>query len=215
MRTPMLLGWVSWAYNVPEGLAVPLARATGGGPVAASSIMAAAALGSSAGAVALIRMAGPATRQRLAAPMAFMACAILTAVVLRPGLPGILVILFASGLCDSYQVQANAAFVAAVPDSQRGQAFGLALGGMQVGQGAAMLAAGAAAQSTGPWLAIAAAGTAGALAAALISISARGHGRSGLLHPVFRMTDLLSVFLSIRTLAFWTRGARSYRYFYA
>ena len=41
MRTPMLLGWVSWAYNVPEGLAVPLARATGGGPVAASSIMAA------------------------------------------------------------------------------------------------------------------------------------------------------------------------------
>jgi hypothetical protein len=104
-----------------------------------------------------------------------MACAILTAVVLRPGLPGILVILFASGLCDAYQVQANAAFVSAVPDSQRGQAFGLALGGMQVGQGAAMLAAGAAAQSTSPWLAIAAAGTAGALAAALIAISARGH----------------------------------------
>jgi hypothetical protein len=73
-----------------------------------------------------------------------------------------------SGLCDPYQIQANAAFVAAVPDSQRGQAFGLALGGMQVGQGAAMLAAGAAAESTGPWLAIAAAGTAGALAAALI-----------------------------------------------
>jgi len=66
-------------------------------------------------------------------------------------------------------------FVAAVPDSQRGQAFGLALGGMQVGLGAAMLAAGAAAQSTGPWLAIAA-GTADALAAALISV--RGHGRS-------------------------------------
>jgi predicted MFS family arabinose efflux permease len=180
VRTPMLLGWVSWAYNVPEGLAVPLARATGGGPVAASFIMAATALGSSAGAIALTRTAGSAARQRLAGPLAFMACAILTAVVLRPGLPGILVILFASGLCDAYQVQANAAFVAAVPDSQRGQAFGLALGGMQVGQGAAMLAAGAAAQSTSPWLAIAAAGTAGALAAALIAISARGHRRSAL-----------------------------------
>ena len=60
MRTPMLLGWVSWAYNVPEGFAVPLARATGGGPVAASAIM------------------------------AVMAGAILIAVVLRPGLPGIL-----------------------------------------------------------------------------------------------------------------------------
>lgn len=75
-------------------------------------------------------------------------------------------------LCDPWQVQANAAFVAAVPDSQRGQAYGLALGGMQVGQEAAMLAA---AQSTGPWLAIAAVGTAGALAAALISVqSERG-----------------------------------------
>jgi len=83
------------------------------------------------------------------------------------------VILLISGLCDSCRVQANAAFVAAVPDSQRGPAFGPALGGMQVGLGAAMLAAGAAAQPTGPWLAIAAAGTADALAAALIS-SQRG-----------------------------------------
>jgi predicted MFS family arabinose efflux permease len=174
VRTPMLLGWVSWAYNVPEGLAVPLARAAGGGAAAASSIMAAAALGSAAGAIALTRLTGAATRQHLTLALAFMACAILTAVAFRPGLPAILVILFASGLCDSYQVQANASFVAAVPDSLRGQAFGLALGGMQLGQGAVMVLAGAAAQHVGPSLVIAVTGGAGAAAAVLISFSRSG-----------------------------------------
>jgi hypothetical protein len=56
IRIPMLLGWISWAYNVPEGLAVPLARSSGGGAIAASAIMAAAALGSSAGSLALARL---------------------------------------------------------------------------------------------------------------------------------------------------------------
>jgi hypothetical protein len=54
-----------------------------------------------------------------------------------PRRPGILLILLASGLCDSYQVAANAAFVHAIPDAMRGQAFGLARGGMQVGRGTA------------------------------------------------------------------------------
>lgn len=171
VRIPMLLGWISWAYNVPEGLAVPLARSSGGGAMAASAIMAAAALGSSAGSLALARLADPATRQRLTTPLAFAACAILTTVALRPGLAGILLILFVSGLCDSYQVQANASFVAAVPDSQRGQAFGLALGGMQLGQGTAMILAGAAAQHAGPWPVIAVAGAAGAIAAMAVTLS--------------------------------------------
>jgi hypothetical protein len=78
--------------------------------------------------------AGPGCRDvGLTASRAWAAYAVLTAAAPQPGLPGILVILLVSGLCDSHQVHANAAFVAAVPDSQRGQAFGLALGGMQVG----------------------------------------------------------------------------------
>jgi hypothetical protein len=35
VRVPLLLGLLSAAYNVPEAIAVPLARAAGGGPVAA------------------------------------------------------------------------------------------------------------------------------------------------------------------------------------
>jgi hypothetical protein len=76
--------------------------------------------------------------------------------------------LLASGLCDSYQVGANAAFVAAVPDERRGQAFGLAIAGMQLGQGAAMVLAGAVASHAGPWLAVTVAGAVGAAASLLI-----------------------------------------------
>jgi MFS family permease len=171
IRTPMLLAWVSAFYNVPEGLAAPLARSLGGGAVAVGLILAAAALGSSAGALALTRMAGPEARRHWMSPLAIGACAILITVAARPGLPVVLAILLASGLCDSFQVSANAAFVAAVPDQRRGQAFGLAVAGMNLGQGAAMILAGAAAQRFAPTAVIAVAGAAGAAAAALISLT--------------------------------------------
>jgi MFS family permease len=171
VRVPLLLGLLSAAYNVPEAIAVPLARAAGGGPVAASVVMAAPALGAAVGVTALTMLAGPDARRRLTVPLAFGACAILTAAALQPGLAGILVILLASGLCDSYQVGANAAFVAAVPDERRSQAFGLAIAGMQLGQGAAMILAGAVASHASPWLAVTVAGAVGAAASLLIALS--------------------------------------------
>jgi MFS family permease len=171
VRVPLLLGLLSAAYNVPKAIAVPLARAAGGGPAAAGVVMAAPALGAALGVTALTILAGPDTRQRLTLPLAFGACAILTAVGLQPGLPGILVILLASGLCDSYQVGVNAAFVAAVPDERRSQAFGLAIAGMQLGQGAAMVLAGAVASHASPWLAVTVAGAVGAAASLLIVLN--------------------------------------------
>ena len=168
IRVPLLLGLLSAAYNVPEAIAVPLARVAGGGPVAASAVMAAPALGAALGVTALTMLVGPDARQRMTVPLAFGACAILTATALQPGLAGILVILLASGLCDSYQVGANAAFVAAVPDERRGQAFGLAIAGMQLGQGAAMILAGVIASQADPWLAVAVSGAIGAAASLLI-----------------------------------------------
>ena len=171
VRTPLLLGWLSAFYNVPEALAAPLARGAGAGPRAVGLILAAAALGSCAGSLALTRLAGPAARARWTAPLAVGACAVLITAGLRPGLPVMLLILLCSGLCDSYQVGANASFVAAVPDHQRGQSFGLAVAGMNLGQGAVMVAAGAAAQRFGPFAVIAAAGAAGAVAAAWVTLS--------------------------------------------
>jgi MFS family permease len=171
IRVPLLLGLLSAAYNVPEAIAVPLARVAGGGPVAAGVVMAAPAVGAALGVMALTMLVGPETRQRMTVPLAFGACAILTAAALRPGLAGILVILLASGLCDSYQVGANAAFVAAVPNERRGQAFGLAIAGMQLGQGAAMILAGVVASQADPWLAVAVSGGIGAAASLLIVLN--------------------------------------------
>ena len=168
---PLLLGLLSAAYNVPEAIAVPLAHVAGGGPVAAGAVMAAPALGAAVGVTAITMLVGPDARQRMTVPLAFGACAILTAAALRPGLAGILVILLASGLCDSYQVGANAAFVAAVPDERRGQAFGLAIAGMQLGQGAAMILAGVIASQADPWLAVAVSGAIGAAASLLIVLN--------------------------------------------
>jgi predicted MFS family arabinose efflux permease len=171
VRTPLLLGWLSAFYNAPEALAAPLARGAGAGPRGVGLILAAAALGSCAGSLALTRLAGPAARARWTAPLAVGACAVLITAGLHPGLPVMLLILLCSGLCDSYQVGANASFVAAVPDHQRGQAFGLAVAGMNLGQGTVMVAAGAAAQRFGPFAVITAAGAAGAVAAAWVTLS--------------------------------------------
>ena len=112
----------------------------------------------------------------------------LPAVALRPGRPGILAILVVSGICDSYQVQANASFVAAIPDSLRGQASGLALGGMYLGQGTAMTVAGAAAgradtSRSSPWP---------GLPGQLLSLS-RSAVEWAYAHIVFRIAGLRSL----------------------
>jgi hypothetical protein len=78
-------------------------------------------------------------------------------------------VLAVSGLFDCYQLAANASFVAATPARQRSQAFGIAQGGMSLGQGVAMVAAGAAAEHFAPYFVIAASGVAGVVAAIAIA----------------------------------------------
>jgi hypothetical protein len=176
LRIPMLLGWLAAFYNIPEGVSVPLAATLGGGAVAVGFILAAPALGASVGAVAFSRFVAPATRVRWMSPLAVMACGVLILFVFRPPLPVALALLAVSGLFDCYQLAANASFVAATPARQRSQAFGIAQGGMSLGQGAAMILAGAAAGHFAPSFVIAASGALGAVAAVAIAVSrARAH----------------------------------------
>ena len=93
----------------------------------------------------------------------------------RPGLTGSLLILGASGLFTSYQLAANAAFVSATPQEQRGQAFGLAQGGMSLGQGTVMILAGAAAQHLAPARVIAVCGAVGTVLALAIALGPARH----------------------------------------
>ena len=171
LRTPMLFGWLAAFYNAPEGVASPLARVVGGGAAAVGVILAASALGETVGAIVFSRFVAPPTRLRVMGLLAIAACGVLALFFWQPGLPGSLLILVASGLCASYQIAANAAFVSAAPPEQRSQAFGLAQGGISLGQGIVMILAGAAADHHSPAWVIAISGTVGAAVALAIAVS--------------------------------------------
>lgn len=173
LRTPMLFGWLAAFYNVPEGVSAPLAQTLGGGAIAVGLILASQALGASVGAIAFSRFVTPARRVRWMRPLAVTACGILAVFALHPALPVALVILGVSGLFDCFQLAANASFVSAAPAQHRSQMFGVAQAGMSLGQGAAMIAAGAAAQMHSPSDVVAASGALGVLCGLAIVSSRR------------------------------------------
>ncbi len=178
LRTPMLFGWLAAFYVAPEGVAAPLAHDLGGGAAAVGIILAADALGQTAGAIAFSRLVAPPTRQRFMGPLAVAACGVLGLFFWQPGLAVCLLILCISGLCACYQLAANAAFVTAAPQERRSQAFGLAQGGISLGQGTVMILAGAAAEHYAPARVIAVCGAVGAVVALAVVVSAaRDHGR--------------------------------------
>ena len=103
--------------------------------------------------------------------LAVAACGILVAFVFHPPLPVALAILTVSGTFDCYQLAANASFVTAAPARYRSGTFGVAQAGMTLGQGTAMILAGAAAQTHSPSSVIAAGGAIGALCGAAVAVS--------------------------------------------
>jgi MFS family permease len=185
LRTLVLFGWLVAFYIVPMGLAAPYAASLSTSlpiSVATGLIFAAGPFGTAVGAVAFGRFVPPARRQYWMGPLAAGACGMLLLCMFRPGLTASLVIIAASGACASYQLAANAAFVAAVPPQRRGRAFGLANGGMQVLQGLWIVAAGAAvarigahatAHAAAPAMVIAISGGLGAAIAAVLTIGWR------------------------------------------
>jgi len=176
MRTSMLFGWLCAFYMVPEGVAAPLAAAVRGGVVSGSAvtvglILASEALGATFGALAFSRLVPPGQRIRWIGPLAIAASGLLILFATRPGLAGVLVILAVSGLCTCYQLAANAAFVRATPPEQRSQAFGIAQGGINLGQGLFIVLAGAAAGQLTPDTVIWVGGALGALCALALACS--------------------------------------------
>ena len=168
LRTPMLFGWLALFYNVPEGVAAPLAQSIGGKTASVGLILAAAALGAAVGGLAFTRLTDPATRLKWMRPLAIAACVTLALFGLGPPLPLALAVLFVSGVFDCFQVAASTAFVSTAPPEHLSQVFGIAQAGMSLGLGIAMVLAGAAAQSHAPATVIAASGVLGAIVAALI-----------------------------------------------
>jgi hypothetical protein len=176
LRTLVLYGWLVTFYIVPMGLAAPYAVSLASGlqlPIATGLVFAAGPFGTMTGAIAFSRFVPPAERQRWLAPLASAACGVLVLAGLRLNLVAVLAMLAVSGACAAYQLAANSAFVAAVPAEHRGQAFGLANGGMQVFQGLWIVLAGAlvSGRMFAPGTIIAISGGIGAFLAAALALS--------------------------------------------
>jgi len=152
-------------FNAPEGVAVPLAATFGHGPAAAGALLAAMTAGSAAGLAVAGRWVRPGVLARYAPVLAGTACAVLIAFAAKPGVAWGMVILAVSGLCAGYMVGTGPVFAAAIPDEDRGKAFGAANAALTGGQGVMILVAGALAAAIGPAPALAVCGAAGAVLA--------------------------------------------------
>jgi Major Facilitator Superfamily len=170
LRTLLLFGWLVVFYTIPEGIAAPYAARLGGGSIAAGLVIASTVVGTTIATPLFSRFVGPRRRIDLMGPLAVLTCATLVLTALRPGLAASLVIFSLSSVFGTYQLAANTAFVVRVPNERRAQAFGIAGMGVIVGQGAAFVAAGAAAEVVTPATVIAVGGALGAVIAFVLTL---------------------------------------------
>jgi MFS family permease len=171
LRGLVSLGWLSAIYAVPEGLVTPYAANFGGGAATVGFLLAANPAGTVLGSLIVSRFLQPSARLRSMGWLAVAACVPL----LMCGYPAELWVTLGlwalSGIGGAYNIAANAAFVTAVPSELRGQAFGIAQSGILVGQGLAIIIAGACAQVMPPSAVVALAGGIGIILALFISLT--------------------------------------------
>jgi MFS family permease len=169
-RTLVLFGWLAGFAVVPEGLAAPYARTLGGGPLTVGLLMCAMPAGTVAGILVIGRLSRPDERLKMIGALAMLSCAPLVVSLLRPPLPWLLLLFVLAGAGGAYQLAAARAFVQAMPNGQRGRAFGVAQSGLLTAQGLGILIAGAAARWISPPTVVAVAGALGAAAAAALAV---------------------------------------------
>jgi predicted MFS family arabinose efflux permease len=171
LRTLLLFGWMGGLYAVPAGIAGPYAASIGVGPAAVGLLIASTQAGAALVAPVLTRTVSPQARQRWMGPMAVCACATLILTIFHPALAASIVIFAVSGSFGTYQVAANAAFAARLPDERRAQAWALAAAGVVGGQGIVFTVAGALSSALGPSVVITVSGALGMLTACALTRS--------------------------------------------
>jgi MFS family permease len=189
LRTLTSLAWLWTLLVVPEGLAVPYAAHLGYGAFGVGALLAATPGGTAIGSVLLPRLASPGRRLQLLAPLALLAAAPPIVCFLHPGLTVSALLFALSGVGCAYNLPANAAFVAALPDERRGQAFGLVSSGMLFGQGLGILAAGALAQTLAPATVVGIAAVLGTVVVALLWRGCRVFGEQPERPAVIDLTE--------------------------
>ena len=197
LRTLLLFGWLVVFYTIPEGIAAPYAHSLGGGPIATGLVIASTAFSTTIVTPLFTRFVRPRRRLALMGPLAVLTCATLVAVALRPALGVSLAIFSLSAAFGIYQIAANTAFVVRVPSERRAQAFGIANMGVIVGQGAAFVAAGAAAQVFSPAAVIAVGGGLGAVSGLVLTLRWRHLSPPGGRHAAGRSHGLAAARRSV------------------
>jgi MFS family permease len=197
LRTLLLFGWLVVFYTIPEGIAAPYANRLGGGPIATGLVIASTAFSTTIVTPLFTRFVRPRRRLALMGPLAVLTCATLVATALRPALAVSLAIFSLSAAFGIYQVAANTAFVVRVPSQRRAQAFGIANMGVIVGQGAAFVAAGAAAEMFSPAAVIAVGGGLGAISGLVLTLRWRHLSPPGGRHAAGRPHGLAAARRSV------------------
>ena len=148
---------------VPEGLAVPLAHQTGHGTVAVGLIMAAPALGSALGVLAMARWS---VRRRadLLLPQALLSCAALLPIALTGWLPAVIALVGLCGFGTAFVVSAQILLVPTLPPGVRARAVAFVVTANSICTGLALFASGAVAEAVRPTLVVAGTGAVTALA---------------------------------------------------
>jgi MFS family permease len=169
LRVLVLFGWLAGFTVVPEGLAAPYAHTLGGGAPTVGLLLAAPPAGLLIGAFVLGRLIRPAGRLRPMGWLAMLSCAPLIFCQVHPPAPVVALLWTLAGAGGAYQLAAAAAFIRALPGTEKARAFAVAQSGLLAAQVAGLLAAGAVAKRLGPPAAVALAGLLGLVAAAQLA----------------------------------------------
>lgn len=162
IRGLLLAQWAPITFSSgAESLIIPYVASIGKPASAAGLLLAVGPAGMVAGTWLVGRFCSPATRQRLALPLALLTCLSWVVFLVRPPLAGCVALMFADGFGVAYVLGLQRPFLDSVPTELRGQAFGLNSTGAMSGQGLAPWGTGAFAAIVGPAGAMAAAGCAG------------------------------------------------------
>ncbi|MEV7964638.1 MFS transporter [Sphaerisporangium sp. NPDC088356] len=165
VRGLLLAAWVPMMFVAgAEAVVVPYLSERGE-PSQAGLVLAAFAAGMAAGDFVVGRFAAPALRERMSFPLALAAGAPMIGFAARPGLAWCLALAVLTGLCLAYNLGLQRRFVDAVPEDERGQAFGLLTSGQMTTQGMGAALAGLLAEMVPAHLAIALTGAGGLLGA--------------------------------------------------
>lgn len=168
VRSLLLAQWLAPAMAVgAEGVLVPYAAQVGA-PDSAGLLFASVAAGMFGGNLLVGRLVRPAGRERLAGPLALALGLPLLCFALRPAPACAALLLTLSGSGVAYLLGLASRFLDAVPETHRGQAFGLLLTGTMTLQGLAATTGGALGGVASPGLVVTLAGAA-SVAAALAS----------------------------------------------